>query len=328
MMSIIDKSILDWYFRLYKEKEKKQKVEGEEEWGNTREEKQEVEDESTEVSNELDDIIWEFKDKTRDLNLGWYNELYDSISHLIPSFVRKLNSIIKDNSYNRNGGAFRSWKLNTWKLYKVVLNDTKLFTRKLNRQHKDYVVSLLVDNSWSMYWWKDIIALKSTILLSEVLHRVWIPFEVIGFNLDYIEYKTIKEKFDYKVKNRLLEFLRNNSWNSWNNDWYAIRKANHSLKVSSNSSTERTLLVLSDWQPTPSGSKLSEREQKLFKLDTYDGFNLLKEVSKASLITKVIGIGIQDHSVEQYYRDNIVVNNINLLPQILLNKLKTNIKRW
>ena len=331
MMIIFDSEVKETYFKLLEDKVKQEKKE---EWESKNQTNQvqiievEKEEEQSEINKELDDIIWEEKQlKKRDCNLKSYNELYQEIFPLINRFIKKLWNIIKDNNYNRFWGNFRSWKLNTTKLYKVCLNENKLFTRKTWRQHKDYMVSLLIDSSWSMHWGKDLLALKSAILLSEVLDNIGIPFEIIGFNYEYREYKTISQKYDTKAKWKLFLSIKNDSWNGWNNDWYAIRKANYSLKIKSNPTTERIILVLSDWRPTP-WWEIPEIDQKLFKLKYSEEFDLVREVIKASKDSKIIGIGIQDNSVSQFYKDYIVVNNIELLPEILLNKLKTNIKRW
>ena len=328
MMKIFEKDFLKTYMSFYLEKEKE---DNDEDWGwdNTSEStiKKEVEEE-WDLEKEINDLInWEKDKKDKYSNLTWYNDIYDSISHLVVRFTKKLNSILKDNNYDRVWWAFRSWKLNTNKLYKIVLNDVKIFKRKQDRKHKEYLVSLLIDSSWSMQWWKNLIAMKSASLLSEVLDRVWIPFEIIWFNLDYKEYKKINQKFDHKVRNRLFTSIKDARGNNWNNDWFAVRKAHHSLKINSKQNTERIILVLSDWKPAPYWH-LWGKDKDIFKLDKYEDFDLEKEVLRASQDSKIIGIGIQDNSVSKFYKDYIVVNDIELLPEILLNKLKSNIKRW
>jgi len=37
-----------------------------------------------------------------------YEQMYKEVFHSIPFFVKKLQSIMKDNRYNRQGGSYRS----------------------------------------------------------------------------------------------------------------------------------------------------------------------------------------------------------------------------
>jgi len=331
MMNIFQWELLESYLSLYEEEEdntKDSNDESLEDTVDTLKQKSEIEnkEEQEEISKEISDIIGEEEDKELWL-LTSYKDLYDEISHLVPKFTRKLNSILKDNNYNRIWGAFKSWKLNTRKLYKVTTNDNKLFTRKINRNHKDYSIWLLIDCSWSMRWGKDVLAVKSAILMAEVLDRVWIPFEIVWFNLDYSVYKNINQKFERGAKNKLACSFRTNMWTAWNNDGFAIRKINHTIITNSKENTERIIIVLSDWMPAPNWI-LEPKDSKLFRAKEYDEFDLEKEVVKASKYSKIIWIWIQDDAVKKFYKDNIIINDIELLPEVLLNKLKHNIKRW
>lgn len=320
MMKYFEEKLLDKYLKLYTEEEKTSSEDKEESLEESIERMKQKshtllnDAEEAEIKAEISELVWENEEVKEWGALVSYNDLYSEFSHLIPRFVRRLNSILKDNLYNRSWWAFRSWVLNKRKLFKVVVSDNKLFTRKLNRTHKDYVVSLLIDCSWSMEWEKIRLAIKSAALMSEVLSKVGMKFSVVCFNFDYNEHKTINQKYDYRVKNALMSAIHDHRGTAGNNDGYAINRANANMIANSNPWTERILIVLSDWRPAPD---YLHRE-----------YDLSKEVTKASQYTKIIWIGIQDNAVESFYKDNIVIQNIELLPETLLNKLKNNIKRW
>lgn len=329
LMINFEKRLLKPYFKIFEpetSKENKEEESMDDTMNNLQEQSQKTEQEKKEIDDELSELVWEQEIKEEWVDLE-YKELYDEFSHLIPRFVRKLNSVLKDNNYTRKWGAFRSWKLNTRKLYKVVADDNKLFTRTIDRNHKDYTVWLLIDCSGSMYGDKLKLAVTSAALMAEVLTKVGIKFEIVWFNQIYTVYKDINTTYNYKIKNALVDILEWSPGMWWNNDSYAVRRTIDNMLKKSQPNTERILITLSDWYPAEFWS-LSAEDSKLYKKETYDDFDLKTETNRASKYAKVIGIWIQDHAVEEFYKDNIVIQNIELLPKTLLDKLKHNIKRW
>lgn len=139
-----------------------------------------------------------------------YSLLYREIYHLIPPFKKKLSSIMKDNLYDRQGGKYRTGKLNTKQLYKVATGSDKVFTRKVLRQHKDYKVTVLVDESGSMTGEnKNYYAALGCTLLAEVLSQTHIDFEIIGFNGTIRVYKHFGESFTWKIRENIEKIIPN-----------------------------------------------------------------------------------------------------------------------
>lgn len=261
-----------------------------------------------------------------------YEVMYEEIKPYMPFFVSKLKSIMKDNMYKREWGAYRTWKLNTSKLFKFPSGSDRLFKRKILRRHKDYKVTLLVDQSGSMTSSeKNRHAAKGTILLAEVLNKVWIPFEIRGFNeKDYL-YKRFSEPFTWKNRRQLERIILESHWyNAWgNNDGWAVNLASHYIRKASTKRTERILIVLSDGQPAPSTSQIPREEKHRFPNNSsFYEFDLHTEIAKAEKDITCIGIGINASHVSQYYKQNVIVNDVSQLPQQLLLRLKSNIRRW
>jgi nitric oxide reductase activation protein len=258
-----------------------------------------------------------------------YEQFKVEIEPHISYFARKLNSIMADNKQMRVGGAFRTGKLANKLLYKWKCNNPRLFQQKLMRHHKNYSVTLLVDESGSMTSGeKNKYATQATVLLSEVLNRIDIPFEICAFNKTERIYKHFDEPYSWAVKRNMENIMPScSTCNAGdNNDGYAINWATERL---SKRQGEKILIVLSDGRPVPSYGDIPAKEKKRFppSLHKYRNFDLRTEILKASKSVLPIGIGILSKHVQEFYPQNIVVDKIWELPPKLLRILQNNIKR-
>lgn len=262
-----------------------------------------------------------------------YEQLYKEIYPYISVFARKLSSIMKDNRYNRFWWAYRTWKLNNKKYYRRKAGSDKVFSRKIHRRHKDYAVTLLIDESGSMCSnEKNRNAAKATALFSEVLHKVGINFEIRAFNASDRCYKTFYETFSSKHRRNIERIILNSHGSDagCNNDGFAVNKASFYLNKHWEPGTERILIVLSDGLPAPSYGTVPKWDQKRLPTSQhqYCNFDLHTEIAKASSNAVVIWVGIWAHHVRDYYIDNAICDEVRQLPEIVLNKLKRKIKRW
>ena len=163
-----------------------------------------------------------------------YEQMYAEILPVLPFFKSKIKSIMKDNRYNRRGGAYRTGKLNTKKLYRWKAGSDRIFSRKIIRHHKDYMVTLLVDESGSMCSnEKNRNAAKATVLFSEVLSAAEIPFEIRGFNEYHRCYKQAHEKFNWKHRRQIERIIveSHSRGAGYNNDGFAVNQAAHHLRL-------------------------------------------------------------------------------------------------
>jgi len=298
------------------------------------------------VDNESDDtdkpigndpVLWEQKEVVESTlankeNMN-YEQMYKEIMPLIPFFVKKLGSIIEDNKYSRWWWNYRSWKLNTKKLYKWKCGSDRLFSKKIERKNKDCIISLLVDESWSMTSEeKNRNAAKATSLLSEVLSKIGVTFSINWFNTSNRCYKKFNEKFSWKHRRQIERIILETYWYGswWNNDGYSVNKAVYDLMRQWDRESNRLLIVLSDWLPTPWYWDVPTEDKKRLPSSKwkYSDFNLGYEISKWSNSVMIIGIGIKSPHVAIYYKNNVLVNSISDLPLVLLNQLKKKIKRW
>lgn len=259
-----------------------------------------------------------------------YEQLYNSIKDYLRYFSSKLNSILVDNNLKRFGGAYKSGKLNSKLLYKWKCNNTKLFSRQVMRMHKQYSVCLLIDESGSMQGSNILESTKAAVLLSEVLDKIGIPFEISGFNASNRIYKHYDQRFTWAVKRNLeaplLEVHSRNAGDT--NDAFSINWANHRLQQREG---EKILIVLSDGEPNPINYDIPLADQRRLPktLRQYDDFDLRTEIRKVQKNATIVGVGLGygGNYVKKVYPQHVTCDDVSKLPKLLLGILQKQIKR-
>lgn len=261
-----------------------------------------------------------------------YETMYREILPYLPFFQKKLSSIMKDNRYNRRGGAYRSGKLDTKKLFKFKAGNVKMFNRKVIRRHKDYKVTILVDESGSMGSSdKNRQAAKACVLFAEVLDRVGVDFEIRAFNASDRLYKAFHEKLNWKHRRRIENIIpETHSYDAGdNNDGFAVNKAIHHLRSAGDRFSERILIVLSDGLPAEGYEDIPKEDKKRLppSKHRYNDFDLHHEILEGSKHAMLIGVGINARHVQDYYPTNVICDDVSELPTMVLNALKKKFKR-
>jgi cobaltochelatase CobT len=211
-----------------------------------------------------------------------------------------------------------------------------VFKLRDDRAEMDTAVSVLVDMSGSMKGPKASLATQAVIAIAEALDRPSIPFEVLGFNnasmflgvsgraFEEIEQDHREKRHDryvpldmYELK-RFDERLSQASGVLWqierlvdgsNSDGEAVLSAWRRLLARPES--RRVMLVLSDGQPATSGNKGAQAN--------YLG-DVVRRV-EADESCDVVGIGIMDASVEEFYQRSVVVNDIDELAGVAMDQM-------
>lgn len=162
---------------------------------------------------------------------------------------------------------------------------------------KDYAITLLNDLSGSMQGEKIREDFKAKIVLSEVLNRLSIKNEILGFNDRIYEYKPFDEPMSKEVRSKMGGMLREVSDSSdtgkarWNDDGWALEQA--SMRLAREKANEKFLIVLSDGLP---------EESPLHPRSRYELGKMVERVMKET-DQKLIGVGIGSGTrhVEGYY---------------------------
>lgn len=175
---------------------------------------------------------------------------------------------------------------------------SKAWERRNEPQEKDYAFELLVDLSGSMTSRGKIReTFKAIVVLSEVLNRLSIRTEVLGFNDRMHEYQGFSTEFSNDIRETMGGMLSevNSERARYNDDGWAVKQA--SARLAQQEATEKFLIVLSDGVPEESPAHKGSE----FRLE-----NVVKQVMSET-DQKLIGLGIGPGTghVEAYYPNSL-----------------------
>lgn len=182
--------------------------------------------------------------------------------------------------------------------------ESKAWQKRELPQEKDYAVTLLVDLSGSMARGGKIDeTFKGAIVLAEVLNRLSIETEILGFNDRLHEYQAYGQDMSQEVRDHMGTMPRevHSERARYNDDGWALEEA--SERLARQKATEKILFVLSDGAPEPSSLHSSSR---------YELGSIVRKIMEGS-DQKLIGLGIgpgTDH-VANFYPNSIA--NINVI---------------
>ena len=175
--------------------------------------------------------------------------------------------------------------------------ESKAWQKRELPQEKDYAISLLVDLSGSMRGEKIRETFKAAVVLAEVLNRLSINTEILGFNDRLYEYQPFGENMSRGVREHIGGMLQevDTPAAAYNDDGWAVGQA--SERLSRQKAVEKFLFVLSDGLPEESNKHPGSR----YDLETIIN-GVLKETDQ-----KLIGLGIGSGTehVEHYYPNSV-----------------------
>ncbi len=174
---------------------------------------------------------------------------------------------------------------------------------------KDYAITLLIDLSGSMAGQKIRETFRAVILVAEVLNRLSIKTEILGFNEKLYELKCFGEEMSSVVREKLGGVLNevNSESAAYNDDGWAVSQA--SARLARQSAAGKFLLVFSDGTPYESSAHSGK------------DYELMSVIANIMQVTdqKLIGLGIgpETQHVERYYPNSIANIGVNELTKLL-----------
>lgn len=225
-------------------------------------------------------------------------------------------------------------------LYKVSLNDDRVFRQRRETQAKNTAISLVLDCSGSMACGRMKLAGLAAFALSSVLDRLRITHEVIGFSTSYsgemihimdedeklqheagnpsprwsrVEplympvFKPFAGKLDTAARSRLAHLSESPSWLCQNVDGESVQIA--ARRLVKQRAERHIMMVLSDGEPCASVS----RGLSAHLVSTVAG------LEKQGV--EVIGIGIQTEAVANFYPKHVVLYDAAELPTRVMTEL-------
>lgn len=233
-------------------------------------------------------------------------------------------------------GGLRKGRINAANLSRIATGDDRVFRRRQEATTRDVAVELVIDCSGSMSGSKIHTAAAAAFALSQVLDRLKISNEVIGFTTGAmtretseqitkeekahkISYsrkeplympiiKSFSERMSTDVKSRFA-WLPNGRFFANNVDGESVMLA--ARRLASRKEAGKCLIVLSDGAPACYGDMRAASKHLRTTVETIEAAGI-----------KVIGIGVESTDVTRYYPKNIVINRVDELPTRVIGELR------
>lgn len=240
-----------------------------------------------------------------------YEKYRREVLPLIDQLENELRQIFVDRKTTSWKGGFQTGKRIDIKrriqekAKDIPAMESRAWQKRELPEEKDYAISLLVDISGSMFWdEKSKEALKSVIVLAEVLNRLGLNVEILGFNDEIREYQTFDEDMSKTVRERIGQMLEDAAskrcnmckadHNATDIGWATETAAEHLAKQKADN---KFLITISDYQLEESPKHPAHK------------YNIKKVVDKILGKTDIrmigLGIGRGTDKVSSYYPNSL-----------------------
>jgi len=305
-----------------REREKKERI--------TEEAREKEKAERKEIEKKLEEIRRE--------KMTEYDKAYEEVSDIINSLYTRLKRFFLPERHPKwRKGYPTGQRVSLEKAMQAEADPRyleKIWERKTIPSKKNYLFSILVDLSASMNdYGKDPTKLRETfktvVILSEVLDKLGIDFEVIGFSTAFLndvkKYKNFSGKFGrltQEDRKRMVEILYDVKSNAFTPTSTATAYASKELQKQAKQigSKYNFLINLTDGKPNRTSIEDPEEQRKT------------KEAIEEAqgLGQKLIGIGIgkpdQIYYVKNFYKAAIIEENVKKLPEAFADLLEDMIR--
>ncbi len=252
------------------------------------------------------DELKKFREKLRKELKGddnVYEAMRREVLPIIDSLENDLRGIFVARHASNWEGGFKSGKRidikrrMQEKAKEVPVVSSKAWEKRELPQEKDYAISLLVDLSGSMQGGKITETFKSVVVLAEVLNRLSIKTEILGFNDRLYEYEDFNEPFSKEIREKMGDMLEEVDGDGarWNDDGWALEEA--SKRLAKQKVDQKFLVALSDGLPEESPSHSGSK---------YDLHAVIERITKDT-DQKLVGLGVGSgtNHVADYYPNSI-----------------------
>mgnify|MGYP003396869614 CR=1 FL=1 len=274
----------------------------------------------------------------------WMTNMEESIEGMVGPVARQLERAFTARNKSLWQQGQTKGKMSSGNLYRLTAGDDKIFKKKIEHRTSDIAVSLVVDCSGAMSGRKIYTAMCAAWVVSEVLTKLGVDNEVIGFTTMHYEsdhaqslyrelskeydhgrswdrcepirmpvFKAFSERFGIEQKKRMASYMHINGSLKNNVDGESVQYAYDRLakQASKGKPKGKTMIVFSDGMPAAamSSSKLNNHLKEVVKRMEKEG-------------TNVVGVGICSDSVQHFYRKNVKMDNVEELPGIVLTQLR------
>lgn len=252
-----------------------------------------------------------------------YEQYRREVLPIIDELENELREIFVQRRANRWKSGFKTGKkidIKTRiqeKAKGISAVESKAWQKRELPTEKDYAISILVDLSGSMSGQKIKETFKALIVLSEVLNRLSIKTEILGFNDRLYEYQVFGENLSREIRENMGGVLRevNNRQGgraAYNDDGWALQET--SKRLAKQRASEKFVMVLSDGVPEESPAHSGSE------------FDLSRIVNRVMRETdqKLIGLGIGSGTqhVERFYPNSLANINVKEMTEKLADTIR------
>lgn len=264
--------------------------------------------------------------KILESNQTEYDSHIRELSWTIFDLENRLRNIFRERKARRfEAGKKSGSRVNIKKRISELAKEVPPFkSRSWERREmpseKDYAISLLIDLSGSMRGNKIGQAFRAVIVLAEVLNRLSIKTEILGFNDRLHEYQAFSKSLTEEVRSKIGTMVGevNSDRAMYNDDGWAVQEA--SKRLARQDADQKFLVVLSDGTPEESSAHSGSE---------YDLETVVKNIL-SSKKQKIVGLGLgsgTDH-VRRYYPKSIAGIPVGELPEKLAELLKDIVENY
>ena len=264
-------------------------------------EREDLESDTQGQSEEFDTTdIYQELHRTAASQRGVYEEARRLVAPISQRLETELRAIFKARKPRQFDTGRRGQRVDIGTRIGEIARDVPPIKTKswLSRQKEDprefdYAITLLVDLSKSMLGPKIRETFKATVMLAEVLNRLSIKVEILGFNSKLHHYKPFSKNLDQSSRKAMGEMPL--QLEQYTDTGWALRSA--SDRLSQRKEKERYLIALTDGAPNPS---------KEHKSSFYELGRVVDELTHESG-NKILAVAVGDDTqgVEKYFPNYI-----------------------
>lgn len=270
----------------HKERREREKREKEKE-----EERKKAEEERKRLEKKLEEMRRE--------KMTEYDKAYEEVADVINSLYLRLKKFFLPKRHPKwQKGYPTGQRIDLEKAMQAEADPRyleKIWERKTLPRKFDYRFSILVDVSGSMKGEKIEETFKGMVVLAEVLERLGIPYEIIGFHNKVKQYKKWNEKLNKEKRKELEELKFKPSEIGTTHTDEATKVAMEDIEK--NKGKNNFILTLTDGEPYP-----SEHGRRLR--------DILKEAKNKNIKVVGVGLGPDTEFVRDYYPASLSLPNI------------------
>ncbi|MBN1594490.1 VWA domain-containing protein, partial [candidate division FCPU426 bacterium] len=241
--------------------------------------------------------------ETAESKQGMFEKYFHPLARLADDLRGRLENILFPNSRFRRQGWFYSGRPNIRRLMRSIFRgfanpgDLRFFEKPLLPIKRRYAVSLIIDQSGSMWGKKSKVASQTNAMMMKIFNDLEIPLACYGFADGLDKYQDFSDQFSDEDRNRIMRQIEiAYGAGGGTNDRAAVALASNDLHQQD--ADRKIMFVITDGEGNYGDVK-----------------PVLAEAKKRGIEVIAIGLGPESKTVLQSYTHSIYVPRVQELPE-------------